>query len=228
MAKSRMISTAVVRSIKFQNMSAGAQALYLQCVADADDMGVAEVKRVLSYCPKVRKPSYDELINSSFVTVLDEDDGIIYINDFHSVNSFAKHGATPSIYMDLLLSNCCTKKLIKSVKTKDSGNPMLGDAMLGETMREQAICNAERFRQVASNSSAIAHFPMLYDSLMEWYEYTDERGYKNITDKSINVLIDGCVERCESVGDYEVCEYISNAVASGYNSINWSWFDDKH
>jgi hypothetical protein len=148
---------------------------------------------------------------------------------FHDNNFFSHHGARKSRYMTELQHNDYTQNVISKLKIKADGFPRLGDDMLGnDGTGEAVLCNAERFRQVASNNSAIKQFPVLYDSLVEWYEYTDERGYKNITDKSINVLIEGCVERCESVGEYEVCEYISNAVASGYNSINWSWFDDKH
>ena len=228
MAKSRMISTAVVRSIKFQNMSAGAQTLYLQCVADADDMGVAEAKRILSYCPKVRKPSYEEFIKSDFVTVLDEHDGVVYINDFHTVNSFAKHGASPSIYMDLLLSNCCTKNLIKSVKIKDEGFPMLGDAMNGYAMTgEVEICNAQKYLAVIEDMGLRQAYPDLAESLYEWYQYTDESGISKATDVSIHKLIEQATKRCDNTSEEDVCNYIDKAVANAYKSINWSWFDDS-
>lgn len=225
MAKSRMISTAVVRSSKFQRMSAGAQALYLQFVADADDMGVAEGEQIFAQCSKIRRPALKELLDSGFVTILDESDAIVYINDFHTVNSFAKHGANPSIYMDLLLSNCCTQKLINKVKIKASGNPMLDDAM--SISGEALLCNADRFRQVASNNKHIGDYPMLFDSLLNWYQYTDERGFTGITDKSIEVLIEACAKRCQEVDAYSVCDYIDNAVASGYLSVNWTWFDNR-
>lgn len=106
----------------------------MQFVADADDMGVAEGEMILSYCPKIRRPALTELLESGFVTVLDESEAIVYINDFHTVNSFAKHGANPSIYMAELLSNCRTKNMINKVKIKDNGFPMLGEDMIGDDM----------------------------------------------------------------------------------------------
>lgn len=229
LAKKRMIDCSLVASSDFDDLSFMAQALYVRLVADTDDMGVAEAGAVVRLSTRMRMKALDELIDNGFVTLIRDKGKIVYINGFHNNNFFSRYGARKSRYMTELQHNDYTQNVINKLKIKDDGLHRIGDDMLGnDGTGEAVLCNAERFRQVASDNSAIKQFPVLYDSLVEWYEYTDERGYKNITDKSINVLIEGCVERCESVGEYEVCEYISNAVASGYNSINWSWFDDKH
>lgn len=228
MAKSRMISTAVVRSAKFQKMSAGAQALYLQFVADADDMGVAEGESILACCPKVRKPSLTELIESGFVTVIDENGTIVYINDFHTVNSFSKHGANPSIYMDELLQNCCTKKLINKVKIKRDGFPMICNDISGEAMEgDVVVCNAEMYDMYVKDHPEINDYEALRDVLREWYEYTDEVGKGKTSNVSISKMIKNAIKRCDDIGEYEVVEYISTAISNAWNNISWDWFDNK-
>lgn len=222
-----MISTAVVRSTKFQKMSAGAQALYLQFVADADDMGVAEGERILACCPKVRKPALNELLESGFVTVLNESEAIVYINDFHTVNSFAKHGATPSIYMDELLQNCCTKKLISKVKIKGDGFPMICDDINGEAMSGTELCNADRYDLVIQDHPEMNDYEALRDALHQWYEYTDEVGKAKTSNVSITNMIKNAIKRCKSVGEYEVVQYIDTAISNTWNNLSWDWFDNK-
>lgn len=226
LAKKRMFDCTLVASNDFDDLSFMAQALYLRLIADTDDMGVAEAGGVIRYASRMRNSALQELIDGGFVTMIREKGKVVYVNGFHDNNSFANHGARESRYMAELQHNDYTKNVINKVKMRNNGYPMLGDDIA--TLGDVRLCNAERFRQVASQSKAMGEHPCLYDTLLQWYEYTDERGFTGITDKSINVLIDGCAERCDSVDEYSVQEYINNAIASGYHAINWSWFDDKH
>ena len=229
LAKKRMIDCSLVASSDFDDLSFMAQALYVRLVADTDDMGVAEAGAVVRLSTRMRMKALDELIDNGFVTLIRDKGKIVYINGFHDNNFFSHHGARKSRYMTELQHNDYTQNVISKLKIKADGFPRLGEDMLGnDGTGEAVLCNADRFRQMASQSRHISDYPMLYDYLLSWYQYTDERGYTGITDKSIEVLIKGCAERCEDVGCQEVCDYIDNAVASGYSSINWSWFDNKH
>lgn len=229
LAKKRVFDCTVVASSDFDELSFMAQALYMRLIADTDDIGVAEAGAVIRNTSRMRMKALDELVDGGFVTIIRDKGKIVYINGFHDNNFFSRYGARKSRYMTELLHNDYTKNVINKLKIRDDGNHMIGDDGISKDGTGDArICNADRFRQVASQNKHIGDYPMLFASLIGWYQYTDERGFTGITDKSINVLMEGCIKRCQEVDAYSVCDYIDNAVASGYPTINWSWFDDRH
>lgn len=224
-----MVDCSLVASSDFDDLSFMAQALYVRLLADTDDMGVAEAGAVVRLSTRMRTKALDELIDNGFVTLIRDKGKIVYINGFHDNNFFSHHGARKSRYMTELQHNGYTKNVINKLKIKDDSFPRLGNVGNGtEGTGEELVCNAQRFEAYAKTSRHIGEYPMLYEALMSWYKYTDERGFKGITDSSIDVLVKGCFERCENVGTDEVCDYIDNAIASGYNNVNWSWFDNKY
>lgn len=228
LAKKRVIDCTEVASSDFDELSFMAQALYVRLVADTDDMGVAEAGAVVRNATRMRLKALDELIDGGFVTLIRDKGKIVYINGFHDGNTFTRYGARESRYMTELLHNDYTKNVINTVKIKGDGNHKIGNAMNGEaTTGEVVLCNAERYDKVAQDHSQLNDYDALRYALRQWYEYTDEVGKAKTSNVSINNMINNAVKRCESVGEYEVVQFIDTAISNTWNNLSWDWFDNK-
>ena len=87
----------------FVTMSKGAQLLYFHLNMETDDDGVAEGQLVMNMI-RARRSDMIELIENDYVTVLDENGWIVYVNDFHAFNSLGKYLVYPSVYRNALIA----------------------------------------------------------------------------------------------------------------------------
>ena len=86
MSHKRMMMKDVTSKNMFVSMSKGAQLLYFHLNMESDDDGIAEGRLVMNMV-RSRKSDMQELIDSDYVTLLDENGMIVYINDWHAFNS---------------------------------------------------------------------------------------------------------------------------------------------
>ena len=227
MATNRVHNTDVYNSIDFDELSLGAQVLYTRCVANADDMGAVEVESIFRTATKVRKPAIKELIDSGLVTLIRKKGTVVYINGFHSINSFAKHGAKRSRYEAELMQNCDIKNALSKLKIKDSGNPMLGSAMLGSALQgsERYYSFYDIYRSLLKKTTFATEYPLTARSLGDFYIYLDELKTEGATETSVQVMIEQCADKVEEYGDYAVSEYIDKATANSWKNINWQFLE---
>lgn len=101
MSHKRMMMKDVTSKNMFVSMSKGAQLLYFHLNMESDDDGIAEGRLVMNMV-RSRKSDMQELIDSDYVTLLDENGMIVYINDWHAFNSLGKYLVYPSVYRSLL------------------------------------------------------------------------------------------------------------------------------
>ena len=113
MGNRRMFSKTVVQSVKFLNMSEAAQALYLQLGIDADDDGVVEASIVMRIV-RAADETMQELISQGFVTLLDEKDLIVYLNDWQENNTIRSDRKKDSRYKELLQRVLPDVKLVEA------------------------------------------------------------------------------------------------------------------
>jgi len=97
-----MIMKDVTSKNKFVSMSMGAQALYLHLNAESDDDGIAEAKFIMRMIG-AKKRHLIELEENDYITILDGEGNIVYINDWHAFNSLGKYLVYPSVHRQLLL-----------------------------------------------------------------------------------------------------------------------------
>lgn len=220
----RVHDSNIINSTDFDSMSLGAQILYVKCVANADDMGVVEMESVFRASTKIRRPAMMELIDSGLVEVLREKGTVVYIKGFHSINSFAKHGARRSRYDAELMQNCYTKNIVSKLKIRDFGNPMKGNAMLGSAMKGNARNGNcyDRFCKLAEEENLNTREPSLWDALSGYYKHLDELEVSNVTDTSIRTTIRRSLEYCDKYCADDVVELILDTVDRCKTTIYWN------
>lgn len=101
MANRRMFSKRIINSARFLKMGAGAQNLYFHLCMNADDDGVVEaysVKRGIG----AADDDLENLMGRGFVIMLDPDNEIALITDWHEHNKLRSDRITPSLYRDLV------------------------------------------------------------------------------------------------------------------------------
>lgn len=103
MSHKRMMMKDVTSKNMFVTMSKGAQLLYFHLNMETDDDGVAEGQLVMNMI-RARRSDMIELIENDYVTVLDENGWIVYVNDFHAFNSLGKYLVYPSVYRNALIA----------------------------------------------------------------------------------------------------------------------------
>ena len=227
MATNRVHNTDILNSVDFDELSLGAQVLYTRCVANADDMGAVEVESIFRTASKVRRPAIKELIDSGLVTLIRQRGTVVYINGFHCINSFAKHGAKRSRYEAELMQNCDIKNALSKLKIKDSGNPMLGSAMLGSALQgsERQCFFFDMYNTLLKKTNFSNLYPHTANSLGDFYQHLDELHADGATETSVQVMIEQCAEKAEEHGDYTVSEYIDKATANCWKNINWQFLE---
>lgn len=102
MAEKRMFSKKVVSGGRFNRMPATARLLYFALGMDADDDGVVEAYDVLN-ATGTREDDLRVLVSKGYLTCLDSEDLVFYINHWSINNSLRADRKKDSIHKDLLL-----------------------------------------------------------------------------------------------------------------------------
>ena len=118
MADRRMFSKRITNSAKFLKMGEGAQALYFHLCLAADDDGIVEAFAVRQMVG-AREDSLNNLAGRGFVTILDQENEILYINDWLEHNKLRADRVTPSIYRPLLQNKVQDVHLIEPRQRAD-------------------------------------------------------------------------------------------------------------
>lgn len=88
MANKRMISADIITSDAFITMRPEAQALYIQCVINADDDGLLDNMKSVLRSLALRTPTLNELLKNNFI--LDLSDGVYAIKHWWIMNNAIK------------------------------------------------------------------------------------------------------------------------------------------
>ena len=102
MAERRMFAKSIINSARFLRMPATSRLLYYDLGMAADDDGVVEAFAVMRTTGAV-DDDLRVLVTKGFVTVLDNDDLVSYINDWTTNNKLRPDRKTETMYKDLLL-----------------------------------------------------------------------------------------------------------------------------
>ena len=122
MANRRMFSGAITNSAKFLRMPPSSRLLYYDLGMAADDDGVVEAFAVL----RMTAAAEDDLkllVAKGFLVVLDEDNLIMYINDWLTNNQIRRDRYQPSIYQELLVRVVGVEALPKFMQAADLPEP---------------------------------------------------------------------------------------------------------
>ena len=218
MFRNRVHDSAVICSERFNQLSLSTQVLYTKCIAYADDYGIVEVHSILRATPNLRRTSVNELKESGLVTVLhDSRKGglIVYINEFHKVNSFSKYGAKTSVYYGYLEPYADIKKTVDGLRHKE------------DTINVKAKSLFDIYIDLVVGTAFERDYPEACSALADYYAYLDEVGGSHMTKKSIVAMISTCQSKCNEYGDEIVTTYIKDGIANGWKSLNWNLLD-KH
>jgi ribosomal protein S8E len=97
-----MMNPTITRSGNFLMMPPSTQALYFQLLQGTDDDGVAEAYSVMRLIGS-KEDEIAILVAKQFITVLDPNQQVIWINHWHDHNKIRSEHLTPSIYRELLV-----------------------------------------------------------------------------------------------------------------------------
>ena len=118
MANRRMFSKRIISSARFLKLTKDAQILYFHLCMNADDDGAVEgfpVRRSIG----IEEDAYANLEGRGFVTVLDRDNEVLYINDWHEHNKIRADRLQTSMYRDLIESKVRDVVLIEPKTRSD-------------------------------------------------------------------------------------------------------------
>lgn len=113
-----MFSRRIVNSARFLKMTTDAQLLYFHLALAADDDGIVEAFAVRQMVG-AKEDTFSNLQGRGFITVLDAENEIIYINDWYEHNKLRADRITPSIHRGLLQRNVPEVALIEPRQRKD-------------------------------------------------------------------------------------------------------------
>lgn len=114
----RMVSKLIYDSERFLKMSVSARDLYTYLILHADDDGVVEAGTVL----RLTKGADDDLnllIYKNFITMLDPENKVVYVNDWLLHNTIRADRKTNSVYKDLLLQILPNVKIVDKKQRAD-------------------------------------------------------------------------------------------------------------
>lgn len=115
----RMINPQVTESGMFLMMPPSTQALYFHLCTHADDDGIVEAYTVMRMTGS-KEDDMAILISKRFVTVLDKDIQVIWINHWNDHNNIRPELVTPSAYRELLVSIVPDAYVKESKKADDT------------------------------------------------------------------------------------------------------------
>ena len=113
-----MVSKLIYDSERFLKMSVSARDLYTYLILHADDDGVVEAGTVL----RLTKGADDDLnllIYKNFITMLDPENKVVYVNDWLLHNTIRADRKTNSVYKDLLLKILPDVKMVEKKQRTD-------------------------------------------------------------------------------------------------------------
>ena len=113
-----MVSKLIYDSERFLKMSVSARDLYTYLILRADDDGVVEAGTVL----RLTKGADDDLnllIYKNFITMLDPENKVVYVNDWLLHNTIRADRKTNSVYKDLLLKILPDVKMVEKKPRTD-------------------------------------------------------------------------------------------------------------
>lgn len=113
-----MVSKLIYDSERFLKMSVSARDLYTYLILHADDDGVVEAGTVL----RLTKGAEDDLnllIYKNFITMLDPENKVVYVNDWLLHNTIRADRKTNSVYKDLLLKILPDVKMVEKKPRTD-------------------------------------------------------------------------------------------------------------
>lgn len=114
----RMVSKLIYDSERFLKMSVSARDLYTYLILHADDDGVVEAGTVL----RLTKGADDDLnllIYKNFITMLDHENKVVYVNDWLLHNTIRADRKTNSVYKNLLLKILPDVKMVEKKPRTD-------------------------------------------------------------------------------------------------------------
>lgn len=125
MANRRMFSKRIISSARFMKLTKDAQVLYFHLCLNADDDGAVEgypVRRSIG----IEEDAYANLVGRGFVTILDEDNEVLYINDWHEHNKIRADRIQTSVYRGLIQAKIGSVALIEPKQRSDvKGNKVI-------------------------------------------------------------------------------------------------------
>lgn len=102
MGQRRMFSQRIINSARFLRMPVSARLLYYDLGMRADDDGVVEAYNVVKLCG-CTEDDLKVLYAKGFIQILDNEELIAYITDWHENNTIRADRKIDSIYKDLLI-----------------------------------------------------------------------------------------------------------------------------
>ncbi len=100
MAKRRMLSIPIVETDKFYRLTTASQAFYLHLNLNADDDGVVDKVSLIMSQMRLKRRSYQELVEEGYIIELD--DGLVAITHWHQHNQIRKDRYVKGEYLDRL------------------------------------------------------------------------------------------------------------------------------
>lgn len=118
MAERRMFAKSIINSARFLRMPATSRLLYYDLGMAADDDGVVEAFAVMRMTGAV-EDDLRVLVTKGFVTILDEDELVAYINDWSVSNQLRADRKIDSVYQELLLKIVPDAQIIQKTERAD-------------------------------------------------------------------------------------------------------------
>lgn len=137
MANRRMFSKRIISSARFMKLTKDAQVLYFHLCLNADDDGAVEgypVRRSIG----IEEDAYVNLVGRGFVTILDEDNEVLYINDWHEHNKIRADRIQTSVYRGLIQAKIGSVALIEPKQRSDVKGNKIIDVSAGQEPDGQA------------------------------------------------------------------------------------------
>lgn len=134
MANRRMFSKRIISSARFMKLTKDAQVLYFHLCLNADDDGAVEgfpVRRSIG----IEEDAYANLEGRGFITVLDRENEVFYINDWNEHNRIRADRIQTSVYRDLIQNVIGDVALIEPKQRSDiKGNRNIIDVSAGSEL----------------------------------------------------------------------------------------------
>lgn len=157
-----MVSKLIYDSERFLKMSVSARDLYTYLILHADDDGVVEAGTVL----RLTKGADDDLnllIYKNFITMLDPENKVVYVNDWLLHNTIRADRKTNSVYKDLLLKILPDVKMVEKKPRTDRIPNELENEIIIE--KEEGISNKilNLFKKYSIDENTLRIFQKKFD-----------------------------------------------------------------
>lgn len=157
----RMVSKLIYDSERFLKMSVSARDLYTYLILHADDDGVVEAGTVL----RLTKGADDDLnllIYKNFITMLDPENKVVYVNDWLLHNTIRADRKTNSVYKDLLLKILPDVKMVEK-KPRTDRIPKLEQHNVDSPELENEIIIKNLFKKYSIDENTLRIFQKKFD-----------------------------------------------------------------